>query len=185
MLDVELSERSHPSNGASRRSPQPGPAPQGTPPNNNVAAPARLGNNFRALARAADGVGQAVRLADRQLPRLEKHRHALTHSNRPTVLFSDNVKSDHDACLQECPTRNGGHRPASDNRKPRSHSIQHWCRRRFPANGAHRRARQSGVILPVTARPGQCTIADIGPIGQPLRPLANPATTSGRSAARA
>ena len=54
-----------------------------------------LDNHFRALAMAADGVGQTVRLADRQVPRPEGRHHALIHPDGPAVLLFDNVESDH------------------------------------------------------------------------------------------
>ena len=55
-----------------------------------------LDNYFRALAMAADGAGQTVRLTDRQVSRLERRNHALIHHpDGPAVLLFDNVKCDH------------------------------------------------------------------------------------------
>jgi hypothetical protein len=52
-------------------------------------------NYFRALAMAADGVSQTVRLADRQISRPELRHHAFIHPDGPAVLLFDNVKCDH------------------------------------------------------------------------------------------
>ena len=54
-----------------------------------------LDDHFRALAMAADGVGEAVRLSDSQIPRPEVRRHALTHSDGPAILFLDDIESEH------------------------------------------------------------------------------------------
>ena len=54
-----------------------------------------LDNYFRALAMAADGVSQTVRLTDRQISRPERRHHAFIHPDGPAVLLFDNVKCDH------------------------------------------------------------------------------------------
>ena len=59
-----------------------------------------LDNYFRALAMAANGAGQTVRLADRQISRPERRNHALIHPDGPAVLLFDNVENNHDVSPQ-------------------------------------------------------------------------------------
>jgi hypothetical protein len=59
--------------------------------------------HFGALAMATNGVSQAVRLADRQVPRPEERLHALTHPDSPAVLFLDNIESNHGTPSQNGP----------------------------------------------------------------------------------
>src|ERR1035437_116660 len=54
-----------------------------------------LDDHFRALAMAADSVGEAVRLSDSQISRPEVRRHALTHPDGPAMLFLDDIESEH------------------------------------------------------------------------------------------
>ncbi len=52
-------------------------------------------DDLSGFAMTADGVRQAVGFPDRQVPRPEGGRHAVTHAHGPAVFFLDDIEDDH------------------------------------------------------------------------------------------